>query len=280
MAAATIVIAVGTLVSAAAIVLQWREMVGGGTQTDQIITAAKGIEGDQNQLIADNKQTLADNRQALKKTLEENRAEVAKILKQNRDALQAQTKASSAQLEVMRDADRPWINVDILIKSPLTYDGDAAAVGFTFVVANIGRSPAQNVSVTPTLTPAFLGDDLKEIETRVCDAAAAPIGMGYFRYVLFPGHPFTQEPWMNISVKDLDSHWGKMPQVAKPPDSLPIALVGCVDYTYESSARHHQTAFAVDLLMKDRRLPLKSMTPIQPSDLILVSHPVSSHYPN
>jgi hypothetical protein len=41
MSIATIVIAIGTLVSAAAIVMQWREMVGGGKQTDALIEAAK-----------------------------------------------------------------------------------------------------------------------------------------------------------------------------------------------------------------------------------------------
>jgi hypothetical protein len=231
-------------------------------------------------LVLDNKQVLSDNRQALKQTLEENSTEVATILEQNRNSLQAQTKASSAQLEVMRNADRPWINVDVFITSPLTYDGDSVAIGFTFVISDIGRSPAQNVSITPRLTPAFLGDDLKEIEKRVCDDAASPIGMGSLRYVLFPGHPFTQVTGMNISVKDLDSHWGKIPPGVGPPEPMPISLVGCVDYTYESSSRHHQTAFAADVRVKDQGLPLKSKTPIQPSDLILYSHPVSSHYPN
>jgi hypothetical protein len=45
MVAATIVIAIGTLVSAAAIVLQWREMVGGGVQTQQLIDAANTNAG-------------------------------------------------------------------------------------------------------------------------------------------------------------------------------------------------------------------------------------------
>jgi hypothetical protein len=40
MIALTVAIALGTIVSAAAIVLQWREMVGGGKQTDKIIEAA------------------------------------------------------------------------------------------------------------------------------------------------------------------------------------------------------------------------------------------------
>ena len=33
------------------------------------------------------------------------------------------TKAAQDQLSLMRDADRPWIDVDIFMTSPLTYDG-------------------------------------------------------------------------------------------------------------------------------------------------------------
>jgi hypothetical protein len=191
-----------------------------------------------------------------------------------------QLAAMQAQLEVMRDADRPWVDVDILIASPLTYDGKAARIDFTFVVSDIGRSPAQNVSIIGMLTPAFFWDDLRQTQKRVCNDAATPIGMGSFRYVLFPGRPITQQTSIAISGNNLDSHIGKLPQGAGPVDLMPIALVGCVDYTYESSARHHQTAFTVDLLMKDRGLPLRSKTPIPSSDLMLSSHPISSHYPN
>lgn len=194
------------------------------------------------------------------------------------DIAQQQIGVMQKQFEA---ADRPWIDVDILITSPLVYDGNAVRTGFTFVVTNIGRSPAQNVAIIPMLTPAFFWDDLRQIQKRVCDDAAAQTGMGSFRYILFPGHPFTEQVGLDIAVKDLDSHLGKMPpEVLSINLPMPIALVGCVDYTYASSIYHHQTAFAVDLLMKDRGLPLKNKTPISPGDLILSSHPVSSHYPN
>jgi hypothetical protein len=185
-----------------------------------------------------------------------------------------------AQLDIMRDADRPWIDMDIQITSPLTFDGKTVRTEFTFIPSNIGRSPAQNISIIPILTPAFLGDNLREIQERMCGDTAFKYGMGSLKYVLFQGHHYSQPVGLEIPVQDLDSLWGKLPPGIAPPDPIGIALVGCVDYTYESSAHHHQTAFAYDLAMKDGGLPLKSRTPIAPSDLILRAHPVDSHFPN
>jgi hypothetical protein len=190
------------------------------------------------------------------------------------------TQAAQTQLSLMRDADRPWIDVDIFITSPLTYDGKAVRMEFTIVPTDIGRSPAQNISINPKLTPEFMGDDLREIQKRLCDSAATKNGMASLQYVLFPGHHYSQPVGLDMSAEDINSHWGKQPPGFGSPDPIPIALVGCLDYTYESSDRHHQTAFAVDVLMKDGRLPLKSLMPLAPNSLILRSHPTSGHYPN
>lgn len=154
MAAATVVIAVGTLVSAAAIVLQWREMVGGGTQTDQIINAANGIKTAQGQLVSDNKQVLADNRQALSDVLRENSEELAKALRQNRDALKAQTTASDGQLAAIEKqteiSERPWIAVyDSAMVGPLTISsaGEVSTV-IHLTAKNLGKTPARETNIS------------------------------------------------------------------------------------------------------------------------------------
>lgn len=190
------------------------------------------------------------------------------------------TKAAQEQLALMRDADRPWIDMNIFVTSPLTYDSKTVRAEFTFVPTNIGRSPAGNIAINPMLKPAFMFDDLNEMQKHLCDIAATEVGMASLKYVLFPGHHYNQPVGLELSVEDINSHWGKLPPGVGPSDAIPIALVVCVDYTYESSNRHHQTAFAVDVLTKDGMLPLKSKTPITPSDLILRVHPTTGHYPN
>jgi len=187
--------------------------------------------------------------------------------------------ASQGQLALMRDADRPWVTMDVSISSPLTYDSSGVRVNFNFTPSNIGHSPAQNIWIDPRLTPAFMGDDLTEVQKGICEKAQPP-HKGLLSYLLFPGQHYTQPIGLGMSVADINSHWGKLPPSIEQPDPIPIALVGCVDYTYESSPRHHQTGFALDVLMRDGRLPLKSKTPLAPQDLILREHSFGGHFAN
>jgi len=183
------------------------------------------------------------------------------------------------QLSLMRDADRPWIRVDVSINSPLTYENKGVHVGFDIIPRNVGRSPAQIVWISPKLTPAFMGDDLSEIQKRICENSRPP-HEGILSYLLFAGDHYVQPTVLEVSDEDIKAHWGKLPLGVGPPDPIPLRLVGCVDYTYEPSPRHHQTGFAVDVLMKDGGLVLKSMTPLTPQDLILREHSFGGHFAN
>jgi Spy/CpxP family protein refolding chaperone len=142
MVRATCVIALGTLVSAGAIVLQWREMVGGGTQTDQIISAANGIKTAQSQLVSDNKQVLADNRQAIADVLRQNREELTSALQQNRGALRAQTSAANGELAAIQKqteaSERPWLDIEVTVDGPLTFGTNEALIPFTVTLTNSG----------------------------------------------------------------------------------------------------------------------------------------------
>src|ERR1035438_10389785 len=151
---ATCVIAAGTLVSAGAIYLQWREMVGGGTQTDKMINAANGIKTAQGQLVSDNKQVLDDNRKALADALRENREELGRVLQQNRDALQAQTRAANGQLAAIQKqtevSERPWIAIyDATVISPITISSAGEVSTIIHLTAkNIGKTPARETNIS------------------------------------------------------------------------------------------------------------------------------------
>jgi hypothetical protein len=190
------------------------------------------------------------------------------------------TTALQGQLNLMRDADRPWIAVDVSINSQLTYDKNGVHVGFNIIPKNIGRSTAQ-VAIQAILKPSTMGDDLGEVVKRVCHDIASDGGRWPLRYVLFPGDHYIQPTELGLSAEEIDSYFrGELPAGTAPPDLIPITLVGCADYTYESSPRHHQTGIAIDVLMKDGRLVLKSLTPLAPDSLILRQHPFGGHFAN
>jgi hypothetical protein len=196
----------------------------------------------------------------------------------NKAANAAKSAADTAanQLELF---DRPWVTIDASIASPLTYDGTAVRIAFSFTPKNIGQSPAQNVLIVPELIPVFMGDDVRKEQQRICDGAGQ-INSMFPRYVLFPNEPFVEPFALDLPTEAINSHWGKLPPGMKAPDPIPIGLVGCVDYTYENSPKHHQTGFAFDVIMNDGRLPLKSLTPLNPSSLILRQHAIGGHFAN
>jgi hypothetical protein len=180
------------------------------------------------------------------------------------------------QFETM---DRPWIDIDIAIISPLTY-ANGVNIAFTFVPKNVGRSPAQNILIGAHLTPALMGDDVGKIQRQTCEH---PISWPaqFPGYILFPGRQYTQDMGLSLSVTDLNTYWtSKFKQVPKGIDVVPLALVSCIDYTFQASQRHHQTGFAFDVLMKDGTTVLISKTPLAPDSLVLRARLPGTYFAN
>jgi hypothetical protein len=113
-------------------------------------------------------------------------------IKRQADTAHDQTLIMQRQLEAI---DRPWISLDVKVTSPLTYDKNKGVqITFTFVPKNIGRSPGQNIWIDPRLTSALMGDDLRPMQKRICEAAATKERMvSLAGYILFPDRFYTQE---------------------------------------------------------------------------------------
>jgi hypothetical protein len=192
----------------------------------------------------------------------------------------ARKQAVSVQYQ-LEAADRPWISVDVSINSPLTYDSNGVHLSFAFVPKNLGRSPAQNIYISPRLVPAFMGDDLREIQKRICKPLAAQDRTTNFPgYILFPGDHYIQEITIGMSIEELNSRYSKWKLSQGMNELIPIALVGCVDYTFESSQRHHQTGFVFEVLMRAGGLVLRSKTPLAPESLMLIRHFPGGYFAN
>jgi hypothetical protein len=190
--------------------------------------------------------------------------------------MQKQTITSQKQFESM---DRPWVDLDVAITAPVTYDKNGLQIVVTFVPKNIGRSPAQNVSIAPRLIPGSMGTDVHEMQKRICDNRATASDEP-LRYVLFPNRSYEQRITMQITAAEINSQWSTFELSQGPIDPLPVLLVGCVDYTYESSPRHHQTGFTFDVLMKDGRTLLRSRIPLLPDSVGLMEHSFGGHFAN
>jgi hypothetical protein len=203
---------------------------------------------------------------------------LAEVQKQTPE-IQKQAVAAQKQIDLLRDADRPWIDISVTVSSVLTYDNSGVHVGFSFMPKNIGKSPAQNIWIGASLKPLLMADDATEIQKGICGGANY-VNNPIPRYLLFPDKEYIQPYGLQMSAADANSHLSKFELSQGPIDPIPITLVGCVDYTYQTSPLHHQTGFAFDVLMKDGRLVLKSKTPLAPDSLALSPHSAGGHFAN
>lgn len=196
-----------------------------------------------------------------------------------------QATASQQQVGIMQkqfeNADRPWVSIDAAFTSPLTYR-NGVQVEITFIPKNVGKSPAEHIRINAQLVPALMWDDLTEAQKRICENVAAESWPAKFPgYILFPDKQYTQPIGLSLSVTELDGYWAKeFKESSKGKDVLPLALVGCVDYTFESSPRHHQTGFAYDVVTKDGGAILISTTPMEPSSIILRARLPGNYFAN
>jgi hypothetical protein len=162
---------------------------------------------------------------------------------------------TSGQLSVMQkqleSADRPWVKVDVSIISglsapPLPSAKISVIAKFVFDTTNTGGSPAQNIHISSRLFPGW---DLARHRAWQKDECPKNPGtpFGLTGYVLFPKDHYQYEQTAGLETRDLDLYRAHPPP--NIPHLVPVRLVGCVDYTFESSPTHHQTGFMVDLGM-------------------------------
>jgi hypothetical protein len=148
---ATCVIAAGTLVSAAAIFEQWREMVGGGKQTDQIIAAANinAIAATKSAKAAQDFATNAGNiNAAMGKAVEKLNLQAA-ATKSVADQALSQAAIATGQLQVMQADERAWL--EFRIQKPQA-GGDVGPrvssgqpLDLPVQIMNSGKTVARNV---------------------------------------------------------------------------------------------------------------------------------------
>jgi ElaB/YqjD/DUF883 family membrane-anchored ribosome-binding protein len=255
MVAATIVIALGTVVSAGAIYLQWREMVGGGTQTGQIATAAQGINTDQGQLVSDNKQVLADNRQALADILRENRVDLDNALRQNRAALKAQTDAANGELAAIQQqteiSQRPWLSVEVEPGSDLIWqEGNRVTMDLNLSIKNLGKSLAKDIQVKGEIVPthANLPVDIRTLDkqSELCDGTQ--IVPPSFKFDLFPtDQPLTEGVSASADSAEVEAQANEI-QEQGDRRFVSVNVVGCVIYHSSFETQPRRTYFAFRLI--------------------------------
>jgi hypothetical protein len=131
-----IVMAFFTVVIAIAAVLQWREMVGGGTQTGDLVTYAK-VQASAASDIGDASQQFSD-------TAEDINGRMQDAVDQLESAAKNAKASIRATQDVMRQDQRAWLGTDDIVSIPAVPEVDKVW-DVSVSLKNTGKTPAKNV---------------------------------------------------------------------------------------------------------------------------------------
>lgn len=149
----TVVIALGTLVSAGAIILQWREMVGGSTDTSAIRTSAQqqAVSADKIRVASERSATAAEgfttNAALIKDGIDAAVLKLDAQAKATQVAAKAAQSASKTAKEALVSSNRPWVGLigKVTVSIPEfkgTTNGLMMESHLFYTVKNFGNSPA------------------------------------------------------------------------------------------------------------------------------------------
>ena len=177
----------------------------------------------------------------------------AEFMKQQATTLEGQKeiadRLATTALKQFEITDRPWLAVDVVLISPLTFTEQGGNVTFLITAKNVGRSVAVNASINAAVIVPVLGgnvwDSVLAEQTRLCQN----IHSEFMSYAIFPDGVYGLNSGFGISPQDLDR--GRLMDT----DFIQIYLVGCADYQFSGHEAHHQTRFIYEVHRTDPAHP-------------------------
>jgi hypothetical protein len=255
MSIATIVIAAGTIVSAVAICLQWREMVSGGADTTAIKNAAQK-QADAAQKFADTAVLINGNMNGAVGKLDAQAVSTGKVADQaivqanaNRQLAQNAVDTLANTKQSFKDEQRAWV----------AFQGTGDNKGFTdtqpwqiqIVFFNSGRTPARNVKTSGMYTTSpipIAGPSPQQIAMLQFQPVQSIAPQGYYRENM--GHA------VGPQVINADQSAGQQILISQyaqiKSKQLFLYYYGLLKYD-DNSGRHHETQFCVYLADPDTK---------------------------
>jgi hypothetical protein len=180
----------------------------------------------------------------------------------SRQAVIAATEAAEAARQQVENMDRPWVKLIDLKRPILNFVGPGmtrqfgipneqsqVALNITPQIKNVGRTTAVHVHVRPQLVIHKWENEWGEFskEQQAACTTARDMVAGYDA-TLFPDDPFEgfgTGDQVILSASNISTN-NDIKYVAP-------AIVGCIDYQFGTSQRHHQTRFIYEMFRAGNR---------------------------
>jgi hypothetical protein len=164
--------------------------------------------------------------------------------KRSADAATHTAAIAARQLEL---SERPWVDAQISLNGPLTYNVNGPVIPLRIVLRNSGHSPAFATNIHPFPALGFRRD-AAEYRDRVCqDASRTARQWPGFGITLFPGTNFVQDENIQVGKEDIERN-----NRETPGHILGVSAVICIGYRPAfNSSSVYTTSYIVDLYRLD-----------------------------
>jgi hypothetical protein len=196
----------------------------------------------------------------------------ADAAKASADAAESAANIAQQQLEM---SERPWLVTEYTPSAPLKFTADGGATfGVEGKVANIGHSVALDVHDNPLITIQEVGVEMMHPTVKqkeVCDQirdTREKLPNFADGDTLFPGQFSLENMPLNFSRDDIEKA-----RIPKTDTIWGLVIIGCVDYKFSFSPKHHQTAYVYEIVRpapgRVGSLSIKIGENLQPNQLII-----------
>jgi hypothetical protein len=148
-------------------------------------------------------------------------------------------------------AERPWVDANVSIDGPLTYDVNGARFQILITLRNTGRSPAFNTSIHPKMIVTFGPEEAMKVREQLCGDAESSVNTMSFGTTLFPDVQFPNHMAVYLAKKDYEDAkrvWkGQLGENIVGP-----TLVFCIAYRPTFSPAVYKTSYIFDVLRIDK----------------------------
>jgi len=175
----------------------------------------------------------------------------------NRDAAKSAKSAADTAAKQFETGERPWVDTDIAIDGPVTWDVNGMNVTVKINATNSGHSPALSVFSSALLLIGTKGTiNASNYRSQVCGDAGTAASHANVGVALFPGRTIERQYGLSVSNEGVEQ--GKA-QKEFPGSKFGNVILGptlvvCTAYrpTFNTTSIYH-TAYLMDLFKLDSK---------------------------
>ena len=159
-----------------------------------------------------------------------------------REATSAAQRSADAAVKQLEVSERPWIQLDLALTSPLVFDNDGLRTDLRIITKNSGNSPAASALMVSQmhLNQGWADQEMFQMRDKLCNELKQSVTNPFSGAIeaVFPGTDPNPTFWrVSVPKSEVDD-------VTRKGDRVIPLILTCVIYRFTFNDTFHQTAYS------------------------------------